>query len=319
MILDVSSRTDIPSFYSKWLLKRFKEGYVYVKHPMYPNKISKLELDNKLIDCVVFCSKNYKPLLKDIDKITNKFNTYFFYTITAYDKEIEPKVPKIDESIDTLIKLSKKVGKERITWRYDPILITEKYTIEKHKKCFEYLGSKLSPYIDRCIFSFVDMYKKLEKNMHEIIPLTQEDKNIIAKNLGYIAKKYDFIIQTCATDYNYEKYGIKQSACRDLNILGKANNIKFRNLKHKGTRPGCHCIETRDIGEYDSCLNGCKYCYANKTPKKAVFNYRFHDTNSPLLLGHVKKTYEITKANQKSFLKKEYQELNNNYTLDFFK
>ena len=319
MILDVSSRTYIPSFYSKWLLKRFKEGYVYVKHPMYPNKISKLELDNKLIDCVVFCSKNYKPLLKDIDKITNKFNTYFFYTITAYDKEIEPKVPKIDESIDTLIKLSKKVGKERITWRYDPILITEKYTIEKHKKCFEYLGSKLSPYIDRCIFSFVDMYKKLEKNMHEIIPLTQEDKNIIAKNLGYIAKKYDFIIQTCATDYNYEKYGIKQSACRDLNILGKANNIKFRNLKHKGTRPGCHCIETRDIGEYDSCLNGCKYCYANKTPKKAVFNYRFHDTNSPLLLGHVKKTYEITKANQKSFLKKEYQELNNNYTLDFFK
>lgn len=319
MILDVSSRTDIPSFYSKWLLKRFKEGYVYVKHPMYPNKISKLELDNKLIDCVVFCSKNYKPLLKDIDKITNKFNTYFFYTITAYDKEIEPKVPKIDESIDTLIKLSKKVGKERITWRYDPILITEKYTIEKHKKCFEYLGSKLSPYINRCIFSFVDMYKKLEKNMPEIIPLTQEDKNIIAKNLGYIAKKYDFIIQTCATDYNYEKYGIKQSACRDLNILGKANNIKFRNLKHKGTRPGCHCIETRDIGEYDSCLNGCKYCYANKTPKKAVFNYRFHDTNSPLLLGHVKKTDEITKANQKSFLKKEYQELNNNYTLDFFK
>ncbi|MDD5960099.1 MAG: DUF1848 domain-containing protein [Methanobrevibacter wolinii] len=319
MILDVSSRTDIPSFYSKWLLKRFKEGYVYVKHPMYPNKISKLELDNKLIDCVVLCSKNYKPLLKDIDKITNKFNTYFFYTITAYDKEIEPKVPKIDESIDTLIKLSKKVGKERITWRYDPILITEKYTIEKHKKCFKYLGSKLSPYIDRCIFSFVDMYKKLEKNMPEIIPLTQEDKNIIAKNLGYIAKKYDFIIQTCATDYNYEKYGIKQSACRDLNILGKANNIKFRNLKHKGTRPGCHCIETRDIGEYDSCLNGCKYCYANKTPKKAVFNYRFHDTNSPLLLGHVKKTDEITKANQKSFLKKEYQELNNNYTLDFFK
>lgn len=319
MILDVSSRTDIPSFYSKWLLKRFKEGYVYVKHPMYPNKISKLELDNKLIDCVVFCSKNYKPLLKDIDKITNKFNTYFFYTITAYNKEIEPKVPRIDESIDTLIKLSKKVGKERITWRYDPILITEKYTIEKHEKCFKYLGSKLSPYINRCIFSFVDMYKKLEKNMPEIIPLTQEDKNIIAKNLGYIAKKYDFIIQTCATDYNYEKYGIKQSACRDLNILGKANNIKFRNLKHKGTRPGCHCIETRDIGEYDSCLNGCKYCYANKTPKKAVFNYRFHDTNSPLLLGHVKKTDEITKANQKSFLKKEYQELNNNYTLDFFK
>jgi len=319
MILNVSSRTDIPSFYSKWLLKRFEEGYVYVKHPMYPNKISRLELNNKLVDCIAFCSKNYKPLLKDIDKFTDKFNTYFYYTITAYDNEIEPKVPEIDESIDTLIKLSKKVGKERVSWRYDPILITEKYTIKKHEKCFDYIGSKIAPYIDRCVFSFVDMYKKLERNMPEIIPLNQEDKNKIAENLGDTARKYNFIIQTCATDYDYKKYGIKPASCMNLDIFGKANNIKFKNLKHKGLRPGCHCIETRDIGEYDSCLNGCKYCYANKTPEKAISNYKFHDDNSPLLLGHIKKSDKITKANQKSFLKKEYQKLNNNYTLDFFK
>ncbi|OWT32664.1 hypothetical protein BGI41_06530 [Methanobrevibacter sp. 87.7] len=319
MILNVSSRTDIPSFYSKWLLKRFKEGFVYVKHPMYPDKISKLELNNNLIDCIVFCSKNYKPLLNDINKITNNFNTYFYYTITAYDKEIEPKVPSINKSIDTLIELSNKVGKERVSWRYDPILITEDYTIKTHIKAFEYIASKLAPYIDRCVFSFVDMYKKLEKNMPEIIPLNQKDKNEIAKNIGHIAKKYNFTIQTCATDYDYTKYGIEKASCINLNLLGKANNIKFKDLKHKGQRPGCHCIETRDIGEYNSCLNGCKYCYANKTPKKAIHNYKFHDKDSPLLIGHIKKSDTITKANQKSFLKKEYQNIKNNYTLDFFK
>ena len=88
-----------------------------------------------------------------------------------------------------------------------------------------------------------------------------------------------------------------------LDILGRANGITFKNLKHKGMREGCHCIESRDIGAYDTCLNGCKYCYANKSPKKARENFKFHDPASPLLLGHLKDTDTVQQGTQKSFKK----------------
>ena len=115
------------------------------------------------------CSKNYEPILGKLTEITDRFNTYFHYTITAYGKDVEPNVPSIDASIETLVKLSQIVGKQRIAWWYDPVLLTEKYTKQVHYKTFDYMSERLSPYIDRCIFSFVEMYKKLKINMPEIM------------------------------------------------------------------------------------------------------------------------------------------------------
>ena len=212
-------------------------------------------------------------------------------------------MPSIKESMETLIDLSRLVGKQRIAWRYDPVLLTKEYTIERHLETFEEMAGVLAPYIDRCIFSFVEMYKKLETNMPELTPLSQEDMNTLAKGLGSIAQKYGIHIQTCGTNGDYTPYGIHSSGCMTLDILGNANGIVFKNLRHKGLRQGCHCIESRDIGAYDTCLNGCKYCYANKNPKKAFENYKYHDPSSPLLLGHVKPEDTIIQGAQKSFLK----------------
>ena len=200
----------------------------------------------------------------------------------------KPNVPSIDESIETLVKLSEVVGTKHIAWRYDPVLLTEKYTIKRHLETFEYMSEKLAPYIDRCIFSFVEMYKKLQYNMPELIPLTENDMEILASGLGSIAKKYGIFIQTCGTNGDFSEYGIHSSGCMTLDILGKANGVEFRELKHKGMRQGCHCIDSRDIGAYDTCMNGCKYCYANKNPQKAFENYKYHDSASPLLLGDLK-------------------------------
>ena len=302
MILNTGARTDTVQFYSEWLLKRFAEGYVYTRNPLFPNKVTKYELSPDKIDLVLFCSKNYRPILPRLHEITDKYRTYFHYTITAYGKDVEPLVPSVDESIDTLIALSKQVGKQRVAWRYDPVLLTDKYTIEVHEKTFAHIAEKLAPYIDRCIFSFVEMYKKLETNMPEIIPLTDGDKNRIAEILGGIANKYGIHIQTCGTNGDYSQFGIHSSGCATLAILGAANGCEFKDLKHKGLREGCHCIESRDIGAYDTCLNGCKYCYANKSPQKARDNYKFHDPASPLLLGTLQPTDEVIQGNQKSFL-----------------
>lgn len=305
MIINTGARTDTVQYFSKWLLNRFAEGYVLARNPLFPNKVTRYELTPETVDCVEFCSKNYQPILKDLHKITERFNTHFQYTITAYGKDIEPGVPSIDESIKTLLELEKQVGKQRIYWRYDPVLLTKKYTIERHLKTFEYMAKKLAGHVDRCIFSFVEMYKKLQFNMPELFPLSEEDKNILAEGLGRTATRLGIFIQTCGMNGDFSRYGIHPSGCVTLEMLGKANGISFRNLKHNGTRTGCRCIESRDIGAYDTCLNGCKYCYANQSPQKAFENYKFHNENSPLLLGSLKQTDTVIQGSQKSYLSKD--------------
>ena len=303
MILNVSGRTDIVQYFHEWLIKRFEEQYVLVRNPIYPDKIMRYEISPDKVDCVAFCSKDYSKILPRFEEITKNFNVYCYYTITGYGRDVEPRVPTIVNSIKTLIALSSLVGKNRVAWRYDPILFTEKYTIKHHIEMFELLMSALHPYIDRCVFSFVEMYKKLQRNMPEIIPMTDEDKDLIAKNIGEIARKYDITVQTCGNNGDYSKYGIHSSGCMTLNILGKANNIQFKKMKHKGSREGCHCVTTCDIGAYDTCLNGCKYCYANNDMTKVIENFQMHDPNSPLLVGEPSLHDIIMQGKQVSFLK----------------
>jgi hypothetical protein len=303
MILNTGGRTDTVQYYTKWLLKRFEEGYVLSRNPLFPNKVTRYELTPDKVDCVVFCSKNYEPILNDLTAITSWFNTYFHYTITAYGRDIEPGVTDIEKSMETLKKLSAIVGKQRIAWRYDPVLLTEKYTIQSHLKMFEKMAKELTPFVDRCIFSFVEMYKKLKTNMPELIPLTYADRASLAKGFGEIAAKYGLYLQTCGTNGDYSQYGIHPSGCMTLDILGGANGIVFKDLKHKGMRDGCHCMESRDIGAYDTCMNSCKYCYANKNPEDAFENYKYHDPDSPLLLGHLNETDTVSQGVQRTFRK----------------
>ncbi|MBE6350429.1 MAG: DUF1848 domain-containing protein [Spirochaetaceae bacterium] len=307
MILNTGARTDTVHYFSQWLLKRFQEGYVLSRNPLYPDKVTRYELTPEKIDAVLFCSKNYKPILPHIKTISDKFNTYFHYTITAYGKDIEPGVPSIQESIETLKRLSCIVGKEKISWRYDPILLTKKYTIETHKLTFDMMAKEIAPYVNNCIFSFVKIYKKIELALPELIPFSEEAMEIIAKDLGKIAQNYNLPIQTCGTNKDFTQYGIAQSGCTTLGILEKANGISFKKLKHNGFRNGCHCIESRDIGFYNTCLSGCKYCYANKNHQLAKENYALHNPDSPLLLGNLKETDILQQGIQRSFLQKTSQ------------
>lgn len=127
MIINTGGQTDTVQYYTEWLLNRFSQGYALSRNPLFPNKVTRYELTPDTVDCVVFCSKNYKPILPRLHEITDRFNTYFHYTITAYGKEIAPGVPGIEESMETLIRLSEIVGKQRIAWRYDPVLLTKEY------------------------------------------------------------------------------------------------------------------------------------------------------------------------------------------------
>ena len=302
MIINVGGRTDIVNYYTPWLMNRLSEGYAYSRNPFARENVYKLSLKPEDVDCLLFCSKNYQPILKHIGDIDEKYNILCNYTITAYGKDIEPKVPSINQSIKTLKRLSDIVGSNKILWRYDPILLTEKYTVEKHLETFEYMAEKISPLVYRCIFSFVDMYKKVEENMPEIIPLTDEDKVKLLKGIGEISKKYNLYTQSCATNESYEKYNIHAAGCTTREILEQAHNVVYKNVKGTGIRENCHCIPSRDIGAYNSCLSECKYCYANRKPNIPKKVIKMHNEKSPLLLGQLKENDRLIETKIVSYI-----------------
>ena len=308
LIINVGGRTDIVNYYTPWLVNRLNEGFVLVRNPYNHHQITRYKLSRDKVDTIIFCSKNYEPILEYMPKILEDYPIYCHYTITCYEEDVEARVPSIDDSIDILSKLSNIVGSERLSWRYDPILLTSKYTVDYHLESFEHIASRVHDKISSCIFSFVDMYKKVYKNMPEIIQLTKDDEEELLSGLSSIANKYDMTLQSCAADNRYRNYDIMDSGCITGNILEKSNDLCFKKIKHSGSRKGCKCMPWRDIGEYDTCLNACKYCYANRRVNIAKIKYDKHDPHSPLLIGHVEADDKITDANQISFLTTDYRQ-----------
>ncbi|MCQ2966970.1 MAG: DUF1848 domain-containing protein, partial [Alphaproteobacteria bacterium] len=169
MILSASRRTDIPAFYGEWFVNRLEEGFALVRNPLNANMVSKLLLRPQYVECIVFWTKNAIDFVKYLPKIDRLgFKYYFQYTITSYSKDTEPNVPEKKKIIENFIEISKKLGKEKTIWRYDPILLSNKYNLAYHKKYFEYLCEKISPYTEKCVISFLDDYSFLRSNLNSL-------------------------------------------------------------------------------------------------------------------------------------------------------
>jgi hypothetical protein len=295
MILSVSRRTDIPAFYSEWFFNRVKEGFVYVRNPINTHSISKVQINPKVIDCIVFWTKNPKAMLPRLDEIQD-YNYYFQYTINPYNKDLEVNVPKKDSIIKTFRDLSKKIGSNRIIWRYDPILLTNKIDISYHIKYFEEIAQRLSGYTTRCVISFIDYYQKTERNLKETTARKLIDFEIIriVDNILPIANHFGMCIQTCSEKIDLESYGIGHGKCIDNEIIEELLGCKIEVSKDKNQRKECGCVQSIDIGEYNTCGHHCLYCYANFNNDVVIKNRHQHDSNSPLLTGNVLNDDKIT-------------------------
>ena len=130
MIINSGMRTDIPSFYSEWFMNRIREGKVLVRNPYFGEQVTEYELTPDKVDLLIFCTKDPAPMLKYIDELKD-FNMFWFVTITPYGKDIEPYVRDKQAILDSFMELSSKLGIRKVSWRYDPILITDKYNLEK--------------------------------------------------------------------------------------------------------------------------------------------------------------------------------------------
>jgi len=296
MILSSSRRTDIPAFYSEWFINRIAEGFLYVRNPINKKQVSKIILKPELIDCIVFWSKNPEPMLPKLhilDQLGYKY--YFQFTLTSYNNEIEVNLPSKNELIRTFIQLSSQIGKNRVKWRYDPILLTNKISTEYHIKYFDQIANKLAPYTDKCIISFMDFYKKCQRNLRNISPINIEDgeKIKIAKIFKEVCVKNKIQLETCAEYIEMANLGIPHGKCIDDKLIEEMCDAKLKIQKDKTQRDICGCVASIDIGAYNTCIHNCLYCYANFDPKIANQNYTLHNSKSPLLIGTISDDDEI--------------------------
>lgn len=280
MILNVSGRTDVVAFYSKWFINRYEEGYLDVRNPFYSKQVSRINFCD--VDAILFCTKNPLPIIEYLPKINKPI--LFHITLTPYKKDLEPNVISKGLIIDGIKKVSEIIGSENIYIRYDPIIINERYTIDYHLKAFENMCSKLDGYVKHIIVSFVDMYKNVHKNMNilKIKKLTEDDYKIIGRNFSESAKKHHMTVQTCAEENNLKEYGFIKEDCLSHTLAFKlTGKTGYKTWKERE----CNCVSLVDVGEYNSCRHFCKYCYANYDEKKVNNNYLRHNPKSSLLIG----------------------------------
>ena len=303
MILQVGMRTDIPAFYSEWFMNRVREKYVLVRNPYNPQAVTRYEITPDVVDLLVFCTKNPKPLLSSVNKELAEFRQYWFVTITPYDTDLEPRVPSVSQVIESVRTLAEQVGAERVTWRYDPILITEKYTVEYHLEMFRKMAEKLSGSVGACVISFVDLYPKVQKNFPELRSVSEKDRIVLAKEIVQIGKKYAMEIRGCGEGRALQKYGVNCEGCMSLAVYEKAIGHTLRLPKKVPIRRECACFMSNDIGQYNTCPHGCRYCYANTEPMTGLAEG--HDKNSPMLIGHLQPGDKVHVAEQKSFIDRQ--------------
>ena len=298
MIISASRRTDIPAFYSDWFVQRLREGFVYVRNPMNFRQVSYISLKPEVVDCIVFWTKNALPLLTKLPVIDAMgFAYYFQFTITPYDTKLERHVPAKQEIIESFKRLSETIGKERVVWRYDPVLITETFSVSKHMEYFSDLCRSLRDYTERCVFSFVDVYGKLKRKQQEgtvINALDNGARQAIARGFADIARENRLILQVCAEDLERQRYDISEAACIDREIIETVTGYNLKPKKDNNQRSGCHCLESVDIGAYNSCRHGCSYCYAVADDVAACKNAAYHQIHSPLLLGQLEAGDRVT-------------------------
>jgi len=309
IIISASRSTDIPTFYSDWFINRWEAGYLKWTNPFNGKP---LYVSFKNTRLVVFWTKNPRPMFKYLDYMNKNIPNYYFqYSLNDYDSEgFEAKVASVESRIKTFKELSDKLGKERVVWRFDPLILTDKIDMNELLRRVKNIGDQLNNYTEKLVFSFVDIgiYRKVENNLKKenvnYIEWTPTLMDEFAKGISIINKDWGLELGTCSEKIDLDKYGIVHNKCIDddlmidvfshdkelMDFLGveieepslfetERKIVKKRNLKDKGQREDCGCVMAKDIGQYNTCPHECNYCYANTSKEIAKKNYRLHLDN----------------------------------------
>jgi hypothetical protein len=300
MIISASRRTDIPAFYPEWFMNRIREGYVHVRNPFNTHQVSRVDLSPENVDCLVFWTRDPQPMMPFLAELDCRGYPYYFQiTFTGYPKVLEPAAPRADEMFSTFRELSRQIGPERIIWRFDPILLSDVTPEEAIVENFALLARELKGTTRRVVISFLCLYNSVKRTFARLerekglrfhdAGATTERVMRIAASLANIARTKSMEIVSCADRYDLASVGIGPGKCIDDELIQRLFGITVSGRKDRYQRKECRCVESKDIGEYNTCTHGCVYCYATFNKDQAERNRARHDPASPFLIGRVKK------------------------------
>ena len=296
MIISCSRRTDIPAHYADWFYNRVHEGFACVRNPMNPLQVSKVRLTPDVADGFVFWTKNPAPMFARLHELKD-FAYYFQFTLTPYGKDIEPNLPVKIKLMSAFRRLADEIGPRRVIWRYDPILVNPDWTAETHLRTFETMARLLSGATHKVTISFLDMdYRNVRRNAQRLKarPLNTEEKLTLAGRLNQIALSCGMEMSACAEDVDYALCGIAPARCVDGDLFETLLHCRLDVKKDKTQRPACGCVQSVDIGMYNSCAHACRYCYANYNATEIALNRQKHNPASPLLYGEIGQMDRVT-------------------------
>lgn len=312
-IISASRSTDIPAFFSRWFFNRLERGYVTWVNP-FNRKEQYVSFDETKI--IVFWTKSPKPMIPHLDKLDKRNILYYFqFTLNDYENEdLEPNVPNLNARINAFKKLSDKIGKEKVIWRFDPLILSDNITVDTLIERIKNIGDQVHQYTEKLVFSFVDItsYKKVQNNLtsanQHYREFTQDEINEFSRKISVLNKSWSLSIATCAESVDLQKYNIQHNRCIDDELIYKigksdpaildwlgysdqmnlslfdeeyTNNIK---LKDKGQRKACGCIVSKDIGIYNTCNHLCTYCYANHSESLVKQNFNKHNIHNESII-----------------------------------
>ena len=301
MIINTGQRTDIPAFYAEWFATRLREGFVLVRNPYNPKRVARYRLNPDVVDIISFCTKNPEPMLQYMD-LLRPFHQLWHVTITPYGKEIEPRVPDKRQVLDTFRRLSEQVGPECMVWRYDPIFISETYSVDRHIRAFAYMAEALEGYTHTAVISFIDLYEKTRRNFPEAKPVREEEQLALGRAFVETGRQYGMTIRPCAEGDELQQFGADCSGCNTVFMYERALGQRLKVPGFAPARKACVCYLGGDIGAYNTCGHLCRYCYANYDAATVRMNMARHYPASPLLVGDLMPDDEVYDAKQESWI-----------------
>ncbi|WP_169727925.1 DUF1848 domain-containing protein [Desulfovibrio inopinatus] len=292
MIISASRRTDIPAFYSSWINNRLHAGYCDVPNPFNIKVVSRVSLTPTDVDAIVFWTRYPAPIIPYLPAFLQMgHNIIFLITVTGYPRFLEPCRPSVQKSLDSIARLAEIIGPGRIVWRYDPIIVTERFTWENHRSHFRRLAKALSGCTQHVTVSFFQDYTKNRARMEQArrygfgpLPLSFTEENTLLAELASISQTCNMTMSMCASGDRLLPDGVQPGACIDGGLIEQEFGVKLPKVKDPGQRKSCGCAPSRDIGMYDSCTFGCTYCYAVKNFDLAAANRRRHKATGTSLL-----------------------------------
>lgn len=287
MIVSASRRTDIPRFYLDWFVNRLKEGYVLVRNPMNHQQVSEIKLNSDVVDCIAFWSKNPAPLLEHLPRL-EAYPWYVQFTLNPYGQAVERALPPADVLLGTFRQLADALGPRRVVWRFSPVLLGAEYTPAFHVAAFAKLAQALEGYTEQVRISYLDVYPKIKGRMEEmgLRDATRAEKMALTAEMLALAQKHGMRLGACG-NLDIKAAGLEFTGCIDAGLVAQIVGQPMQVPRDAGQRSTCYCAASVDVGAYNTCLNGCAYCYANFSGAAARRSYARYDPAAPMLCGEV--------------------------------